>query len=273
MRRGLTSLALAGLAVVVAAAPGSGTELPPTGGAFVDDNGSIYEADINAIAAEGITKGCSPDGTRFCPELPVTRAQMASFLVRGLDLPSGGRSGFTDIAASIHRTDIDALAAAGITKGCDPSHTVYCPERPVTRAQMAAFLTRALGLPLIYPSISLTRFFTGTCSTDGTSCLGAATFPARRTYDVDEGWYYLLPFASDEEETAFLAPTTRFELTLDGEAVALRELAPADEAGARVRVFRLRLSGLAPGTYRLAGRWYWEDQLVQTTVFIVTAAG
>jgi len=38
------------------------------GGSFVDDNESIHEASIEAIAAEGITTGCNPPtNDRFCP--------------------------------------------------------------------------------------------------------------------------------------------------------------------------------------------------------------
>jgi hypothetical protein len=39
---------------------------------------------------------------------------------------------------------IEALAAAGITGGCGGGN--YCPNNPVTRAQMAVFLAKALGL-------------------------------------------------------------------------------------------------------------------------------
>ena len=38
---------------------------------------------INQIAAAGITLGCG--GTNYCPNEPVTRGQMAAFLVRGLE--------------------------------------------------------------------------------------------------------------------------------------------------------------------------------------------
>lgn len=122
-------------------------ELPP-GGSFVDDNASIHEASIEAIAAAGITNGCNPPrNDRFCPESPLTRGQMASFLVRALDL-APGPAAFTDTADSIHRADIDALAAAGITAGCNPpANTRFCPRDPVTREQMASFLARALSLP------------------------------------------------------------------------------------------------------------------------------
>ena len=39
---------------------------------------------------------------------------------------------------------IEALAASGITAGCGPG--IYCPDAPLTRGQMAAFLSKALGL-------------------------------------------------------------------------------------------------------------------------------
>ena len=42
-----------------------------------------------------------------------------------------------------HR-EVEALVASGITAGCGGGN--YCPEDPVTRGQMAAFLSRALGL-------------------------------------------------------------------------------------------------------------------------------
>jgi hypothetical protein len=108
---------------------------------FVDDDGSTHEADINALAASGVTSGCS--ATRYCPTAPVTRAQMASFLVRALDLPPSSTNAFSDDTGSTHEADINALAAAGITSGCGPSR--YCPNDPVTRGEMAAFLHRGFG--------------------------------------------------------------------------------------------------------------------------------
>ncbi len=76
---------------------------------------------------------------------------MASFLVRALDLPAGSAA-FTDIADSIHATDVEAIADAGITKGCNPpTNDRYCPQSAVTREQAASFLARALGLDLIDP--------------------------------------------------------------------------------------------------------------------------
>ncbi len=107
---------------------------------FSDIGDSIFEADIVWLAEAGITKGCAED--RFCPSARVTRGQMAAFLVRALDLPPGGSGTFTDDDGSIFEQDIESLSAAGITAGCAPS--AFCPEASVTRAQMAAFLRRAL---------------------------------------------------------------------------------------------------------------------------------
>ena len=41
---------------------------------------------------------------------------------------------------------IEALAASGITAGCNLAPPQFCPDAPVTRGQMAVFLSRALGL-------------------------------------------------------------------------------------------------------------------------------
>ena len=116
-------------------------DVAPPVNSFNDDDGSIFEADIEWLAASGITKGC---GTRlFCPTANVTRGQMAAFLTRVLKLPAAGQDYFTDDETSIFEDSINRLAASGITKGC--SANGFCPTAPVTRGQMAAFLVRAMG--------------------------------------------------------------------------------------------------------------------------------
>ncbi len=116
---------------------------------FLDTVGSVFQADIEWLAAEGITKGCNPPTNNlFCPNNKVTRGQMAAFLNRALDLPAGSGNPFVDDDSSIFENDIEALAASGITKGCNPPiNNRFCPDSFVTRAQMAAFLNRALDLP------------------------------------------------------------------------------------------------------------------------------
>jgi len=122
-------------------------DLPPgTEDAFDDDADSIFEGDIDALAAADITRGCNPPANdRFCPNDNVTRGQMAAFLVRALDLPPSDDDRFVDDEGSVFEGDINALAAAGITRGCNPpKNDRFCPDEPVTREQMASFLVRAL---------------------------------------------------------------------------------------------------------------------------------
>ncbi|MFP5342601.1 MAG: S8 family serine peptidase [Candidatus Limnocylindria bacterium] len=102
-----------------------------------------YEGSIRWLFLEGITAGCSE--TRFCPDDRVSRAQMAMFLVRALDLPASSTDYFDDDRGVTGESSINALRKAGITSGCGVRR--FCPTDDVTRAQMAQFLTRALGLP------------------------------------------------------------------------------------------------------------------------------
>jgi hypothetical protein len=92
------------------------------------------------VAAAGIAVGCAED--RFCPDRPMTRAEMAVFLTRALGLPPAPASGFGDVTGAWYEDAVDRVAAAGITVGC--ARDRFCPHRTVTRAEMAAFLSRAL---------------------------------------------------------------------------------------------------------------------------------
>lgn len=149
IQRSLIILTLVCLTVLSAPAAFAVDESLPPGGTFLDDDALIEEGFIEAIAAAGITKGCNPPANdRFCPEAVLTRAQMASVFVRALDLPPGPPGRFVDTAGSVHASDIDALAAAGVTKGCNPpANDRFCPDRRVTRGEMAAFIVRAMGIP------------------------------------------------------------------------------------------------------------------------------
>jgi len=114
------------------------------GDLFIDDDGSIFEADIDRFAAAGITKGCNPPANdRFCPSDQITRGQMAAFLRRLLDLPAVGTDYFSDDFESIFEGDINALAEEGIGFGC--TETEYCPDTPLRREEMAELLVRTFG--------------------------------------------------------------------------------------------------------------------------------
>ncbi len=73
---------------LLAAIPAAAT----AGGTFVDDDGSIFESDIEWMATAGITKGCNPPtNTKFCPDDKVTRGQMAAFMRRALSCTLPGK--------------------------------------------------------------------------------------------------------------------------------------------------------------------------------------
>ena len=104
---------------------------------------SFHAPFIERMAELGVTVGCG-DGARFCPGSSVTRAQMAVFLTRAFGLDPGPDPGFSDVPAGAWYFDpLAALAASGITKGCDDDPPGFCPDRSVTRSQMATFLWRA----------------------------------------------------------------------------------------------------------------------------------
>lgn len=121
---------------------------------FDDDNSSIFNDDINKIAEVGITKGCNPPANdRFCPTNVLTRGEMAAFLVRAFELdPASQPDHFVDDDDSIFEAQIDSLAEARVTFGCNPpANDNYCPRDRVSRGAMAAFLTRAIPLETITP--------------------------------------------------------------------------------------------------------------------------
>ena len=103
---------------------------------------------IYAIFNAGITQGCSQNPLKYCPQDLVSRAQMAAFIVRAKEGEPPANycatgSPFADVSSGTWPCKyIKRLSEMGITQGCGPG--VYCPNRDVTRAEMAAFLVRAV---------------------------------------------------------------------------------------------------------------------------------
>jgi hypothetical protein len=130
--------------------------LLPPGGTFIDDDGSVHEGSIEAISAAGLTVGCNPpQSDRYCPTRTVTRGEMAAFLVRALTLGATSVDYFSDDEGHIFENAINRLAGAGVTEGCNPpDNDRFCPDRVMTRGEMAAMLSRAFH----YPASPLDRF-------------------------------------------------------------------------------------------------------------------
>ena len=155
---------------------------------FADvDPGAWWAPYVERLAELKITLGCVTELARYCPDEPVRRGQMATFLVRAFGLEPGSDAGFVDTAGHTHSAGIDAVAAARITAGCSTDPARYCPNEPVTRGQMATFLARALGLvPLpAAPEAGVPAPFTGVATNEFFSC----GLRADGTVDC-WGWYY-----------------------------------------------------------------------------------
>ena len=101
---------------------------------------------VERLAELEVTQGCSREPALYCPDNTVPREQMATFLVRAFKLAAASPAEFVDTAGSSHAANIDALAAARVTIGCSLDPLKFCPKTDVTRAEMATFLARALGL-------------------------------------------------------------------------------------------------------------------------------
>lgn len=121
---------------------------PDVPSTFNDTAGHWAEAWIEALKNDGITSGCG--NGNYCPDSSVTRAQMAVFLLKAKHgssyIPPAATGVFTDVPTTYWAAPwIEQMANEGITSGCGVS--IYCPENPVTRAQMAVFMVKIFNLP------------------------------------------------------------------------------------------------------------------------------
>jgi hypothetical protein len=107
---------------------------------------------IEELARSGVVTGCG--GGNFCPSASISREEMAVFTLRTLDPalvpPACGTPMFADVPASSgYCRWIEELARRGVVTGCGGGN--YCPTAPVTREQMAVFISETFGLTLYGP--------------------------------------------------------------------------------------------------------------------------
>jgi hypothetical protein len=126
---------------------------PPACGAPVFDDvpaSSPFCRWIEELVRRGVVVGCAP--SLYCPTDPVSREQMAVFVLRtldpALDPPACAPPNlFNDVPeTSPFCRWIEELARRGVVTGCAPN--LYCPADPVTREQMGVFLGVTFGLTL-----------------------------------------------------------------------------------------------------------------------------
>jgi streptogramin lyase len=147
-----SSVTRAQMAVFLMKSKLGATNLPPaaTGTVFLDvPESNPFAPAIEQLAGFRITGGCG--GGDYCPDSPVTRAQMAVFLLKAEHgsgyTPPTCTGVFGDVVCPSQFADwIEQLAAEGITGGCGGGD--YCPNNPSTRGQMAVFLVKTFGLQL-----------------------------------------------------------------------------------------------------------------------------
>jgi cysteine-rich repeat protein len=134
---------------------GSAYVPPPCSGTFPDVTcPSTFANFIEELSKEGITGGCG--GGNFCPDNAVTRRQMAVFLLKAKEGSSYIPPPAVGIFGDVPATDtfapwIEELYHRNITGGCQAAPLLYCPDNPNTRAQMAVFLVKTVGLLLYAP--------------------------------------------------------------------------------------------------------------------------
>jgi hypothetical protein len=147
----------ASMAVFLVRGSHGGTFVPPaaTGTVFTDIPASHPQAAyIEQLYRDGMTGGCSTSPRRYCPDDIVSRAQMATFLIRvghgsAYTPPPASGTVFQDVPVSYWAAPyIEQLYAEGGTAGCATSPARYCPETLLTREEISAFLVRAYSLPL-----------------------------------------------------------------------------------------------------------------------------
>jgi hypothetical protein len=111
---------------------------------------SPYCRFIEDLARRGVVSGCGGDD--YCPHQPLTRQEMAVFLLRTLDAAlqppaCSAPNMFSDVSEdSPFCRWIEELARRGIASGCGDGR--FCPGGPTTREQMAVLTSQTFGLSL-----------------------------------------------------------------------------------------------------------------------------
>lgn len=149
------------------------------GGTFIDDEDSIFEANIEWLAAADVTKGCNPaeGNTKFCPNDNVTRGQMAAFMQRFAQY-LGAEDGTP--AQADNATTADSATTADEATIADDARTVDGKNAIEFQPNLSAFDTGDYSVTA--NGFNQTALTADISTTDGSGffCL----FPASATADI-----------------------------------------------------------------------------------------
>ena len=118
---------------------------------FDDVHPNTHSQAVGCLAFLGVAEGrTSGDRTIFQPRDRILRDQMASLVARTMGivpddvyrLPSASDGAQFPDVGGVHEDNIRRLEAADVVEGREDG--TYAPRRPVTRAQMASFVARAI---------------------------------------------------------------------------------------------------------------------------------
>ena len=119
----------------------------------------LFYAHVEALLHARLTAGC---GGGYCPDLPVTRAQLAVMLLKAKGVvtpPPATGNVFNDVSVGSFAADwIEEFYHQGITTGCQTAPPLYCPSAPVTRSQAAVLLLKATNGPAFVPPLCVGLF-------------------------------------------------------------------------------------------------------------------
>ncbi len=122
----------------------------------INVSSSVHGWNLSLLAADGVLENTECGLDLICPGLAIERWVVALWLVRVLDGDDPeplGFNRFEDVHPGLQwAAHVERLAELGITTGCSRDPARFCPQRSVTRVQMASLLARAFNLQSDTPS-------------------------------------------------------------------------------------------------------------------------
>ena len=112
---------------------------------------------VEALYDAQYTSGCATEPLRYCPDAPMNRAETAVLILRGIHgsefTPTAPATQiFGDLPLDSWATPwATALYNDGYTGGCGDNPLVFCPWRPLSRAEAAVFFVKMLKGPDVIP--------------------------------------------------------------------------------------------------------------------------